>query len=207
LVVLLAVGVAGFVAQRLDLFDSSSSSSSPALSSEDARAAQAELERATVPPSYRRATPCASATTICFNSSQPLAAGSTSGTLALIQSFGLPVTNIALFNCGGPPPNYRGRHLMGAIYGCGGIGSLGRFVSFFSVTSMDSDCRALRPHVGTHVEFGVSRVGKVDSSSVEQSSAVKQLQSLNASAAAIARDATAKNHLQGRTDWPARCRG
>src|SRR5205085_1565437 len=153
LLVILVLVVAGLVGQRLHVFGSSASNTQ-SLSATEARAAEAELRLATAPASYRR-TRCPSPHAICFQSKRPLVSRSAAAALALVRSFGLSLRDVAPFNCGGLPPVYRGRHLMGALYGCGGFASLGRFVAFFSVTSMNSDCRALRPHVNTQVQIGI----------------------------------------------------
>ena len=88
-----------------------------------------------------------------------------------------------------------------------GVASLGRFVASFSATSSNSDCRALRKTVGTHVQINIGQVGKVDPEAVKNSGAAREMQSLNEAAATVMKDVMTKDHVQPRTDWPRACRG
>jgi hypothetical protein len=87
-----------------------------------------------------------------------------------------------------------------------GVASLRRFVASFAVTSMKTDCRRLASLAGTQVTLGVARVGKVNPSAVTASASARQMRSLDAQAAALARSVMAKNHIHPRTDWPRACR-
>lgn len=206
LLVILGVLVAGLVAQRAGLLPSSNSSTQT-LSPAEAREGRALLARATPPPSYARETTCAAATSICFASTRPLQPMSESGALQIVRSFGLPFRDIATLPCQNNPPVYRGSHLMGVLLGCMGVASLGRFVASFSVTSSNSDCRALRKTVGTHIQIDIGRVGRVDPEAVKKSSVARDMQSLNEMGASVTKEVMAKDHLRPRTHWPRACRG
>jgi len=124
-----------------------------------------------------------------------------------VRRFGLPLRDVGPLPCQNAPPVYRGRHLMGVLLGCMGVASLGRFVASFSVTSSNSDCRALRKTVGTHVQINIGQVGRIDPEAVKKSSVARDMQSLNDSAASVLKEVMAKDHVRPRTDWPRACRG
>jgi hypothetical protein len=182
LLLVLAVLVVGLVAQRLHLFGSASSETKPPLSARDARSAELELRKATVAPSFGPE-PCSSAP-VCFRSKRPLNPMSRAGAVALVKGF-LPLTNLTPLSCDAPAPRFRGRHLFAASTSCLGVGSLGRFVAFFAVRSMNSDCRRYASLVGTHITLSVLRVGQP--ADVVNSAAMREMRALDAQASALAR--------------------